>query len=87
VRQWSPTASWIVLGLIELARVNHIEAVVYETSITRREPSSDVEDVTIVNAVINMARSLHRRAVAEGVETLEQLNFLQQRRFLPIGEC
>jgi hypothetical protein len=28
VRQWSPTASWIVLGLIELARVNHIEAVV-----------------------------------------------------------
>jgi len=35
-------------------------------------------DASVVNAVINMGRSLHMRVVAEGVETREQLSFLQE---------
>ena len=35
------------------------------------------DDTTIVTAVIGMARSLKLRAVAEGVETLEEVDFLR----------
>jgi diguanylate cyclase (GGDEF)-like protein len=40
------------------------------------ELATDQNDASVVNAVINMGRSLHMRVVAEGVETREQLMFL-----------
>jgi len=42
-----------------------------------RNLSTSKHDAIIVNAVIGMARSLKLRVVAEGVETPEQLAFLQ----------
>jgi diguanylate cyclase (GGDEF)-like protein/PAS domain S-box-containing protein len=42
-----------------------------------RQISTARDDTTIVTAVISMGRSLNLRVVAEGVETLEELEFLQ----------
>jgi EAL domain-containing protein (putative c-di-GMP-specific phosphodiesterase class I) len=44
-----------------------------------RNVTTDAGDAGIVGAVISMGRSLHMRVVAEGVETPEQLAFLQDR--------
>lgn len=41
------------------------------------ELATDKNDASVVSAVINMGRSLHMRVVAEGVETREQLRFLE----------
>jgi diguanylate cyclase (GGDEF)-like protein/PAS domain S-box-containing protein len=43
-----------------------------------RDLGVDEDDVGIVTAVIGMGRSLHMRVVAEGVETQEQLEILQE---------
>lgn len=43
-----------------------------------RDLGTDTENAGIVNAVINMGKSLNMRVVAEGVETREQLEFLQE---------
>jgi EAL domain-containing protein (putative c-di-GMP-specific phosphodiesterase class I) len=40
------------------------------------EISSRPDDAVIVSAVISMGNSLNKRVIAEGVETLEQLEFL-----------
>jgi diguanylate cyclase (GGDEF)-like protein/PAS domain S-box-containing protein len=40
--------------------------------------ATDADDASIVSAVISMGESLHMRVVAEGVETREQLVFLQE---------
>ena len=42
-----------------------------------RQISTARDDTTIVTAVIGMARSLKLRVIAEGVETLEELEFLR----------
>jgi diguanylate cyclase (GGDEF)-like protein len=45
-----------------------------------RQVSTVGEDMVIVTAVIGMAKSLKLRVIAEGVETLEELEFLRARR-------
>ena len=42
-----------------------------------RQISTAGEDTTIVTAVIGMARQLKLRVIAEGVETLQELEFLR----------
>jgi diguanylate cyclase (GGDEF)-like protein/PAS domain S-box-containing protein len=43
-----------------------------------RDVTTDADDASIVSAVINMGKSLHMGVVAEGVETQNQLMFLQE---------
>jgi diguanylate cyclase (GGDEF)-like protein/PAS domain S-box-containing protein len=43
-----------------------------------RDLTTDADDASIVNAVISMGKSLHMQVVAEGIETQEQLAFLQK---------
>jgi len=38
------------------------------------------DDIEITSAVIAMARNLHLKVVAEGIETVEQLAFLRHQR-------
>jgi diguanylate cyclase (GGDEF)-like protein/PAS domain S-box-containing protein len=45
-----------------------------------RDLNTDEDDASVVSAIIRMAKSLHMRAVAEGVETREQRAFLERRR-------
>jgi diguanylate cyclase (GGDEF)-like protein/PAS domain S-box-containing protein len=50
-----------------------------------RDLATDADDASIVSAVISMGESLHMRVVAEGVETREQLTFLQEHS-CPFGQ-
>jgi len=43
-----------------------------------RDLASGADDASIVSAVISMGKSLHMQVVAEGVETLPQLEFVQE---------
>ncbi len=42
-----------------------------------RQISTSPEETTIVRAIISMGRSLNLRIIAEGVETVEELDFLK----------
>ena len=44
-----------------------------------RDIATDADDASIVSAVIGMGQNLKQRVIAEGVETQEQLEFLQAR--------
>jgi diguanylate cyclase (GGDEF)-like protein/PAS domain S-box-containing protein len=50
-----------------------------------RSVTTNADDASIVSAVISMGNNLHLRVVAEGVETREQLTFLQDRD-CPFGQ-
>jgi diguanylate cyclase (GGDEF)-like protein/PAS domain S-box-containing protein len=56
-----------------------VDALKIDQSFVRQLGRSD-DDTTIVTAVIAMARSLKLRVIAEGVETLKELNFLRAHR-------
>jgi diguanylate cyclase (GGDEF)-like protein/PAS domain S-box-containing protein len=45
-----------------------------------RQISAGGDDATIVTAIIGMARNLKLRVIAEGVETLQELNFLRKNQ-------
>jgi len=45
-----------------------------------RDTATDMDDATIVTAVIGMGKNLKQRVIAEGVETSEQLAFLRTQQ-------
>jgi EAL domain-containing protein (putative c-di-GMP-specific phosphodiesterase class I) len=53
-----------------------IDALKIDQSFVRRITTAP-DETTIVNAVISMAHSLKLRVVAEGVETIKELEFLE----------
>lgn len=44
-----------------------------------RDITTDAEDAILVKTIISMAQGLKMNTIAEGVETVEQLNFLQEQ--------
>jgi diguanylate cyclase (GGDEF)-like protein/PAS domain S-box-containing protein len=57
----------------------HVDTINIDRSFVSRM-LDDVDDADIVDAIIGMGRSLHRRVLAEGVESAEQADYLRARR-------
>lgn len=53
-----------------------VDVLKLDTTLIRNLPH-DQEDVAIVSAILKLAHDLHIKVVAEGVETVEQLNYLR----------
>ena len=70
-----PTRSAAVTALQKLP----IAALKIDRGFVRHVVDND-DDAVIVRAVINLAHSLQKKVVAEGAETLEQVQFLWQNR-------
>ncbi len=64
-------------GLSYLKRFS-IDKIKIDQSFIRDIPSSN-DSITIVSAILAMTKELHVKALAEGVETKEQLDFLQSK--------
>jgi len=56
----------------------HIHTLKIDQSFVR-ELSTNTDDQAITRAIIQMAHSLEMRTIAEGVETTDQLHFLQDQ--------
>ncbi len=70
-------------GYSSLSYLKHfpVDRIKIDQSFVRDLPG-DPDDAAIVETIIGMARSLNLKVVAEGVESSDQLEFLQQRNCL-----
>ena len=73
---------YILKELLNIYASQKKKFMVYKVKIDQsfvRDITNDADDRAIVGAIISMARSLGMYTIAEGVETLGQLDFLREK--------